>query len=394
MVRRKDNKGKVLEKGEVQRKDGKYAFQYQDLNGTRRYIYSNNLSDLRKREKQIKIDLEDRIDTLGAEISLNEQFEKYISLKTKLANSTRQNYIDLWNNNVKDSFLGKKKISEIRKSDILRFYSSLNQKGFKYSTIKAFDCMIAPSLELAVDDDVIRKNPCKGCLANFKNDDAREKNSLSLQEQEELMDFLKNSPVYSVYLPMIAFMLGTGARCGETIGLTWRDVDFDRKEVKIDHQLIYKKIKGEYRFYANTPKTASGIRTIPMTREVYNSLKKQREQQFANGWKTQTEIDGYSDFVFSTKHKNPIMPSAVNSLLYNIVNRHNSQKNVACLLPHMSAHILRHTACTRMAEAGIDIKVLQYIMGHSSIAVTMEVYNHISTERNRKEIDKLEKVGF
>ncbi|MDO5337250.1 MAG: tyrosine-type recombinase/integrase [Eubacteriales bacterium] len=55
-------------------------------------------------------------------------------------------------------------------------------------------------------------------------------------------------------------------------------------------------------------------------------------------------------------------------------------------------HTLRHTGCTRMAEAGIDPKVLQYIMGHSKIAVTMEVYNHVSTERNRTEMDKIEKM--
>ncbi|MCI8378557.1 MAG: tyrosine-type recombinase/integrase [Lachnospiraceae bacterium] len=61
-------------------------------------------------------------------------------------------------------------------------------------------------------------------------------------------------------------------------------------------------------------------------------------------------------------------------------------------LPHILAHNLRNTGCTRMAEAGIDPKVLQYIMGHSKISVTMEIYNHVSKERNRKEMDKLEKI--
>ena len=94
-------------------------------------------------------------------------------------------------------------------------------------------------------------------------------------------------------------------------------------------------------------------------------------------------IDGYRGFCFTTKTCAPIMPSAVNSVLYNIVNSYN--KTVKCegeeKLPKISAHILRHTACTRMAESGIDVKVLQYIMGHNSINVTMEVYNHVSVER-------------
>lgn len=86
------------------------------------------------------------------------------------------------------------------------------------------------------------------------------------------------------------------------------------------------------------------------------------------------------------------MPGAVNNILQNIVNRYNHIRGDRIALPHISAHILRHTGCTRMSEAGVDPKVLQYIMGHSRMAVTMEVYNHVSPERNRKEMDKLEKI--
>lgn len=118
----------------------------------------------------------------------------------------------------------------------------------------------------------------------------------------------------------------------------------------------------------------------------------QRKEQTVRGYRTNVEIDGYKDFVFSTKHGNPIIPGGVNNFLNNIVRNYNKMVNREITLPHISAHILRHTGCTRMAEAGIDPKVLQYIMGHSNIAITMEVYNHISPERNRKEMKKMEKV--
>ena len=392
MVRRKDSKGRVLEKGESQRKDGLYVYQYSDISGKRKSTYANTLSDLRKKEKQIRRDLEDNINTVAAEITLNEQFEKYMSLKTQLSNSTRQNYLDLWNNNVRENPLGKMKICNIKKSDVLKFYNSLKAKNLRTSTIKIFGCMISPCLELAVDDDIIRKNPCKGCLGEFSNDSI-EKKSLTSEEQEILLEFVRQNKIYSTYYPMIVFMIGTAVRCGEAIGLTWHDVDFKRREISIDHQLIYKKQKGSYGFYADSPKTGAGIRIIPMTGEVYEALKKQRELQMSKGWRTNTEIGGYLDFVFSTKNKNPIMPSAVNNILLNIVNKYNqSVSEGKAALPHISAHTLRHTGCTRIAEAGIDPKVLQYIMGHSKIAVTMEVYNHVSTERNRTEMDKIEKM--
>lgn len=390
MERRKDNKGRVLQKGESQRKDGRYVYQYSDIYGKRKCIYANTLSDLRKQEKQIERDFGDNIDTLGAEITLNEQFDKYISLKTQIRNSTKQNYIDLWNGNLRDDVLGKKRLCDIKKSDILRFYNSLSDRGLRYSTIKTFNCMISPCLDLAVDDDIIRKNPSKGCLVEFNNDSGK-RISLTAQEQEALLEFIRQNKVYSVHYPLIMFMIGTAVRCGEAIGLTWDDVDFKNREVSINHQLIYKKTGNSYGFYADSPKTDSGVRIIPMTTEVCKALIEQRQSQLSKGWRTDAEIGGYSDFVFSTKNRNPIMPSAVNNLLLNIVNRYNSVVG-EIELPHISAHNLRHTGCTRMAEAGIDPKVLQYIMGHSKISVTMEVYNHVSAERNRKEMNKLEKI--
>lgn len=390
MERRKDNKGRVLEKGESQRKDGRYAYQYKDIYGKRKCIYANTLSDLRKQEKKISRDLDDNIDTIGAEITLNEQFERYMSLKASLANSTRQNYLGLWKSRVEDSYIGKKKLCDIKKSDILRFYNSLFEDGLKYTTIKAFNDLISPCLGLAVDDDIIRKNPCIGCLDGF-NKDAKERISLTVQEQNAFLDFVRQSKVYSMHYPLIMFMIGTAVRCGEAIGLTWDDVDFKNKEININHQLIYKKTGNSYGFYADSPKTDSGVRIIPMTNDVFKALIGQRQNQLSKGLRTNVEIDGYSDFVFSTKNRNPIMPSAVNNLLLNIVNRYNRTAR-EITLPHISAHNLRHTGCTRMAEAGVDPKVLQYIMGHGKISVTMEVYNHVSAERNRKEMDKLEKI--
>lgn len=391
MERRKDNKGRVLQKGESQRKDGRYVYQYGDIYGKRKCIYANTLSDLRKQEKQIIRDLDDNIDTVGSGITLNEQFDKYISLKTQIRNSTKQNYIDLWNGNLRDDVLGKKKLCDIKKSDILKFYNFLSERGLKYSTIKTFNCMISPCLDLAVDDDIIRKNPSNGCLGEFNNN-SDERISLTAKEQEIFLEFIQQNKAYSSHYPLIMFMIGTAVRCGEAIGLTWDDVDFKNGEVSINHQLIYKKTGNSYGFYADSPKTDSGVRIIPMTTDVCKALIEQRKNQLEKGWRTNIEIGGYSDFVFSTKNRNPIMPSELNNILLNIVNKYNSASDEEMKLPRISAHNLRHTGCTRMAESGVDPKVLQYIMGHSKISVTMEVYNHVSADRNRKEMQKLEKI--
>ncbi|MCC8151333.1 MAG: site-specific integrase [Lachnospiraceae bacterium] len=388
---RKDKKNRVLRKGESQRKDGTYMYRYIDLRGNRKSIYDKHLSDLRKKDTAIRRDVDDGIGGDGDKISLNELFDRYMSIKN-IANSTRVTYTSLWNYRIRNSDLGAKKITVIRKSDIMRFYRSLEEEGLKYATIRHYDNMLSPCLQMAVDDDLIRKNPCAKCVREFAVDDANKKNALSLEEQEEFLDYIKDHNIYKAYCPIFVFMIETALRCGETIGLTWDDIDLAKQQVRIDHQLVYKKKDGSYQFYVDTPKTGAGVRVIPLTSRAAEALAEQKKMQFARGWRTDVEIDGYADFVFSTKNKTPIMPSAVNNVLLNIVKSHNTKLKSHAALPHISAHMLRHTGCTRMAESGMDPKVLQYIMGHSSISVTMDVYNHVSDRRCREEMDKMEQA--
>ena len=150
-----------------------------------------------------------------------------------------------------------------------------------------------------------------------------------------------------------------------------------------------------------TPKTESGIRIIPMTQEVAKAFEEQRKINFMLAKDKSIEVDGYSGFVFTAKSGRPLMPNGVNSVLYNIVDAYNKteverakkEHRKAELLPKFSAHVMRHTACTRMAECRMDVKVLQYIMGHAHIDVTMEVYNHIGElTRIENEIARLDSV--
>lgn len=387
---RKDNKNRVLQKGESQRKDGTYMYRYQDNYGKRKYIYNSNLSKLREEEKRIIRDLEDGINTSAGERTLNEQFYIYISSKTNLSNSTMNKYLDLWKNHVKGNEIGSKKISNIKRTDILNFYNYLKNYGLAYSTIKIFHGMISASLEFAVGDDILRKNPCNDCLKYISARKIKEKEALSREEQQFILDYIKWHKDYFIYHPMINFMLETGLRCGETIGLTWNDVNLKDRTININHQLIYKKKDGKFQFYADTTKTESGLREIPITSSALNSLLEQRKLQLENGTRTNISIDGFSDFVFSSKNKRPVMPASLNHILGAIVNSINKEFDEE-RFPHISAHNLRHTACTRMAEDGMDIKVLQKIMGHSSISVTMNIYNHSGIERSREEIRKIEK---
>lgn len=385
---RTDNMNRELKKGEFQRKDGTYMFRYTDPQGNRKSVYDSNLNTLRDKEERILLDMENGMGS-GKDMTLNEQFARYMSLKTHISNTTKVNQRCLWENHVKET-LGEQNLRNIRKSDILVLYSTLSQeKGLKNSSIQRVHHLLHPCFELAVDDDLIRKNPCKGCLKGYPND-TKEKRALTGSEQQIFLEYVKNSYVYSKYYPLFAFMLETGLRRGEVFGLTWQDVNLPHKTISINHQLQYGSEGGQMHFYIDTPKSDAGIRLIPLTSYATEMLCLQKDYQINECRQTETSIDGYTGFVFSTKNHTPYIPANINAVLAGVVSSYNDT-HLNRKLPHITAHILRHTACTRMAEAGMDPKVLQYIMGHSSISVTMNVYNHVSDDRNRKEINKLDR---
>lgn len=399
---RKDPKGRKLRDGESWRKDGRYSYRYTDIRtGKRQTIYAQDLPELRKKEKQIAKDMDDNIltDIAIKKMTLNTLFERYMATR-ELADSTRINYTRMWENRVKDE-IGNIKVVQILPSHIKAFYSKLSKAGYAHSTIKNLNTLIYPALEMAVDDDIIRKNPAKGSISDYGRP-AEEREALTIAQQEKLLAFVKQSNVYNTYYPMLTIMIGTGLRCGELIGLTWRDVDTKARRLNVDHQLIYKNYGDGCRFHISTPKTDSGIRVIPMTQEVQKAFEEQRKINFMLAKDKSIEVDGYSGFVFIAKSGRPLMPYGVNNALYNIVDAYNKQevKNAkkesrkAELLPKVSAHVMRHTACTRMAECRMDMKVLQYIMGHAHIDVTMEVYNHLGDrERIENEIARLDKMA-
>lgn len=399
---RKDHKGRKLREGESWRSDGRYSYRYTDIRtGKRLTVYAQDLPELREKEKQIVKDMEDNILTDGAikKMTLNTLFIRYMSTR-ELAESTRTNYINTWNNRVKDE-IGNIKVVQMLPSHVKAYYAKLSKAGYAYSTIKFIHNMLYPALEMAVDDDIIRKNPAKGSISDYGRP-AEERVALTISQQEKLLSFVQKHNVYNAYYPMLTIMIGTGVRCGELIGLTWKDVDTKARTVSIDHQLIYKNLGDGCRFHISAPKTDSGIRTIPMTQDVLRAFEEQRKINFMLGKGKDVEVEGYKGFIFMAKTGRPLMPSAVNNVLYNIVDAYNKEEVKAAkkdhrkaeLLPKISAHIMRHTACTRMAECRMDIKVLQYIMGHAHIDVTMEVYNHLGDRaRIENEIAKLDSMA-
>ena len=192
-VSRKDPKGRKLREGESWRNDGRYSYRFTDIRtGKRRTIYAQDLPELREKEKKIAKDMDDNILTDSAikKMTLNTLFERYMATR-ELKEPTRVNYIRVWNNRVKDE-IGNIKVVQMLPSHIKAYYSKLSKAGYAHSTIKYINNMIFPALEMAVDDDIIRKNPAKGSISDYGRP-AEERVALTISQQEKLIDFVKQS---------------------------------------------------------------------------------------------------------------------------------------------------------------------------------------------------------
>ncbi len=394
---RKDSKGRKLHTGESQRKDGIYLYRYTDAyTGKRTSVYANDLPELRRKEKAIAKDIDDNIltDISTKNLTLNTLFERYLGIIV-IDDGTKINYQNMWNIHVRDT-IGNIKVVNLRASHIMSLYSGMSNDKYAHNTIKYIHLMIFPALEMAVDDDIIRKNPAKNALSSEYGEEPKKKEALEVSEQERLLDFMNKSNIYRKYIPLITIMSETALRCGELIGITFNDIDFKNKELHIDHQLTYKNYKdgNGCMFRIKKPKTKAGIRTIPLTDRACDAFREQRKQNFQAGIFCTFEIEGITDFVFLTKNGRPMMPNALNNVLYNIVKNYNSCTDGTQTIEQFSSHVMRHTGCTNMARAGVNVKATQYVMGHAHSDVTMDVYNHLNNKTDVKlEFSKFEKNG-
>lgn len=291
------------------------------------------------------------------------------------------------------------KICNVKKSDILQFYSYLFQeRNFKVSTIQLYQNLLFPAFQMAVDDLIIRVNPCRNCMKDYiRGSLSSTKHPLTRSEQKVLINYIKNDDVYQSSFTIIAFMLSTGCRVGETIGLTWEDIDFENKYISINHQVLYRKKDGKFQYYISSPKNGDS-RIIPIEDGLISVLKKHRRNTFLMSKSSGFVIDGYQNFVFINNAGKVQTPNTIVRTFHGIREAYNKkelddsikEKREPILLPDFTPHTLRHTFCTRMSENGIDIKALQEIMGHKNISVTMQIYNHVDVDRVKKALKNVE----
>jgi len=407
-ISRKDDRGRALRKGEIQRSsDKRYMYSYTDPMGRRKFIYAKTLAELREKEDKLIRDQLDGLDLyVAGKATVNDTFDRYLSTKCKLRETTRSNYVYMYDKFVRDTF-GKKKIAEIKFSDVLKFYLYLlNNEGLALSTLDNINTLLHPTFELAVRDEIIRKNPTDGAMKEVTKESDKTRGirkALTIEQQRAFMGYIAEHPVYYHWWPTFTILLGTGLRIGEALGLRWEDLDFDNKVININHSLVYYPVGGSRTSeqHISKPKTEAGIRTVPMLDTVRDAFLMEREEQEENGF-NQTVIDGMSGFVFVNRDGGVPNPQTINRTIKRISHSYNCEEVIKAkkerrdpiIIPDFSCHHLRHTFCTRLCEHENNLKVIQAIMGHRNIETTMDIYAEATERKKQETFEELSKLDI
>lgn len=399
-AKRVDNKGRKLPDGFSQRADGRYQVRF-TVNGKRFTVYDMNLTSLKAKFIEKQNDLNKCIFNNLDGIILNDWFEYWLCnyKSDKIKKVTYKNYENYWKWYVAET-LGKLKIRDIKRVQIIALYNSLmsGEKHISIGTLRYVNNLIFSVFEQAEFNDIINRNPASKILKEIVKPEQKQKIALTVDEQNIFFEYIGGNKVYNKYESMLIVAFGTGVRVGELTALTWDDIDFENETISVNKTLHYVRYMTQsgHHYVITSPKTLASIRKIPMSKEVKEAFENQKNYQKSMDLKGNMDIDGYHDFVFTTLQKTPYTPDGVNAELGRIINSYNveetekviTESREPVILRKFSAHFMRRTFATRCFENGMDIKVVQGILGHARIETTYNIYITCNTEKAKKEMNE------
>ena len=365
----KDLKGRELGVGINQRKDGFYSGRFVDKNGRRQQKYFKKLQECRQ---------------WIADATYQDEHSNICDI----SNMTLDAWFDMWMEMNKESFryntlkarkrryeqdikpiIGQMLVAEIRTIHCQNVMMSAKGK-YARSTLSQIRSVMKILFDYALDNAIITSNPVTRQVKIIGEKDERVTKILTLEEQNKLVSSLDNYNFKSQYL----FVLNTGLRCGEMIALTWDDIDFVNKKISITKTATV--IASNNKVIINPPKTKSSIREVPLTKAALEILKEQKKKKVVN-------IEN-SMYVFTGKDGEIISNQNYSRTLSYICKKNG--------IDPISMHSLRHTFATRCIEAGMKPKTLQTILGHSTLAMTMNKYVHTTDDEKFKELERIEHI--
>lgn len=374
MAKRSNGEGSIYK-----RKDGRWCGAYYDENYKRHYIYAKT----QKEVKQLLKEKQNHYYTDAANVSLQDWVNIYLEKykRNEIKETTYGTYIQYVGKHICGTPLGKKRLSDITSNMLQNFYNQKKEEGYNPKTIRHIAVIVNGAMDKAYKLRMIPENP--NSYTTLPKRVPFEASYMSKEEVDKLVKESKDDPLY----PIVILTLFTGMRKGEVMALKWSNINFDEKILSIEGSLsrIYSEPDEKGHRHATytilDPKSKKSRRRIPLTKIAIEALEIQRHRQnmdkikhgevyIDNGLVFCDEMGGYyNQRRFMNEYHEYLKKYGVSDIRF---------------------HDLRHSFASLLLLSGVSIKVIQELMGHSSIALSMDLYTHLAEELKYKSIKEFE----
>lgn len=359
------------------RADGRYLIQVQigvKENGKPQYknIYAKTIRELEEKAAVYRQELEKGmvVDDRGLTVAVwsKKWLETY---KAGVELKTSQMYENAVNNHI-IPVLGRYTLKQLRPHHIQELINELADKGLT-RTLHIIKITLNQILEQAVDNGYMYKNiASKIILPTYQKPKKR-----SLTDAEKKYILAADLPLKEK--AFVYTLLYTGLRKGEALALTVDDVDMENRTIDVNKTIV---VQSNQATIKPRPKSLAGNRTVPIIDELYPILLEHLSR-----------LEG--TYLFTSAKGTLMSHSAFARMWTKILNAFkvaciaDSDTNALDIANDITPHIFRHSYATMLYYAGVDIKTAQYLLGHSSIQMTMDIYTHLDTRQTLNAADKL-----
>lgn len=365
-----DKRGRKLPKGIRQRSDsyeGRFNYQCREY-----VVHGRTITETQKAMTDLKYKLEHGLFVKKENITLNEWYKTWLEeyKKNRVKLGTYTSYEKYYHSIIKDR-LGSRFLTDIRGEHIQKLYNDLTKDGYALSSIKIVSAVLNGCFQQAMRNSLIERNPVK--LAELpRQTEKKGRMAMTRAQQALFMEYAKESYLYNFF----AVMLRTGMRRGEMQGVKYSDIDKKASVIHVRRTLKYIEHGG---YIEDTPKTRTSTRDIPLTDDLQNILEAQRRL-----W--DFKIEKMDRYLFCNENGAPISQERIQGEIDRTIRRIQA---AGYEFPRITSHVFRHTFATRAIEAGMQPQVLKTILGHSSLAMTMDLYSHVLPDTKAEEMEKI-----
>lgn len=346
----------------TQLSDGRWQARVMLENGKRKAFYGKT-----RAEVQVKLTAALRDRDRGLPVGLGERqtVATYLTvwletIKPTVRHRTWKGYAELMNRHVVP-MLGKVSLAKLTAQQVQHLYSAKLETGLSSTTVHHLHAVLHRALKQAERLGLVARNVCN--LVDVPRMAEHEMRVLDRDQVRRLLDAVQGERLAALYMLVIT----TGMRQGELLALRWRDVDLDRRTVAVSATLQRTKVDG---YILTSPKTRQSRRQISLTLGACDALRAHRSHQAQERLALGPAWEGSHDLVFTDPVGRPLSGiQLTRANFYPLLDRAG--------LPRIRFHDLRHTAATLLLGRGVNPKIVSEMLGHATIAITLDTYSHV-----------------